>query len=46
MWTTGVVEDVKESKDSHVRTVHIRLVNGSLYARPITKVMPLEFQSL
>ena len=45
-WTTGAIQEVKPSKDGHVRTVEIKLMNGNTYMRPITKIIPLEFQSL
>lgn len=40
-WCLGRVIEVIEGRDGHVRAVSIKVKNGNLYVRPISKICPL-----
>ena len=41
-WPIGIIEDATVSEDGHVRSVAIRLGNGSVYRRPISKIVVIQ----
>ena len=46
VWPMGIVTDVKQSSDNLVRSVNLRLRNGKMLLRPVTKLVMLECSDL
>ena len=45
LWRLCKIQEVHPSKDDHIRSVSIKMLNGGkIYKRPITRIVPLDFQ--